>query len=171
MPQICKATIEQRPHVVQCCGSVKVGLNQPLRIGLAIRGIMAVDVVTPVGGDLNTVYDLGGLGARLGELPSHAGHPNHRDARPPGQHHAHLEQDLELVLDSLCVQINEALCAVAALKHKGLPATGAGELLPQAVYLPRMYQGWQGLQPLRGGLDGLGVGVVGLLRDRQPAPA
>lgn len=86
------------------------------------------------------VEDLGVARAWLGELARHARDAHCGDARAPDEHEAHLDHDLELLLDQLRLTVLEALGAVAALQQEALAIRHLRELLLQRLDLLHRHQ-------------------------------
>ena len=168
--QVGEAPGEERPHVVERGGAVVAGADHPRGVGAALVGMNAVDVVAPVAEHLTPVDDLGVVAAGLGVLPGEARDTDDGGARAPGQHHAHLQEDLELVLDGGRVAIDEALGAVAALQQEPPPQAGLAELLAQAIHLSGVHQGRQGLHLADGAVERVRIIVLRLLPDGPRAP-
>ena len=120
-------------HEVERRGGLGVGAQHPLGVGLA--GVAGegevVDDVPAVGGKLLAPHCLERSRARLGELAAHAPDLHHRHLGAVGQHHGHLEHDLEGVADRVGRELGEALGAVAALEQERLARRRASELGPE----------------------------------------
>ena len=91
--QVGEAALRQRAQQVQHRGRMRVGAQQPLRVGRACGGaeLAAVDDVAAVGGQGDAVHRLHVRRARLGELPGDAPELDHRAGGAVGQHHRHLQ--------------------------------------------------------------------------------
>ena len=150
-----------------------VGLDHPLRVGLARRGVEldAVDDVAAVGrqGHLALLLDVGR--ARLGELAGQTPDLHHRHAAAKGQHHRHLQQHLEHVADVVGVELGEAFGAVAALQQERL---AGGDIREPVLQPPRLAGEDQRRVIPQRRFDAFQRGFIRIARnlpDRQAAPA
>ena len=80
-----------------------------------------------------------------------------------GQHHRHLQDDLELVPDGVGAELGEGLGAVAGLEEEGLAVGHLGEVPGQLAGLAGEDQRRQRGQPGLGPLERVGVGPLRLL--------
>ena len=108
--------------------------------------------------------------ARLGELPGDAAHLDHRHAGGVGQHHRHLQDDLELVPDGVGGELGEGLGAVAGLEQEGVAVGHVGQLRGEVARLAGEDERRQGGQPRLGLLEGVRVGPLRLLRRGELPP-
>ncbi len=171
--QIGIAALGKRAQQVEGRGRLTVGLDHPLRVGLA-RGLIkikAVDDVAAVGGQRGAVARLGLGRARLGKLPGEPAELDHRAAGAKGQHHRHLQQHLEHVADVVGVELGEALGAIAALEQKGFAAGHRGEPLFEPPCLAGKYERRKIVQGLLDPLQRALIRISWHLPDRQAAPA
>ncbi len=171
--QIGKAALGEGAQQVQGGGGLVVGLQQALRVRYAAFFIEAdaVDDVATVGGQGHAVDGFVVGRARLGELPGHAPDLDHRAAGGEGHDDRHLQQHLEGVADFRGGELGEALGAVAALQQEGAALGHFGKLAAQLAGFTGKHQrriAGQGLLDLQ---QVRRVGVLGLLLDRQGAPA
>ena len=124
---------------VQRCGRLCEGLQHVARIRNARLGRKGklVDDVAPVAGQLDAILDLGRGAARLGELPGHAAHLDHRNFGPVGQHHRHLQHHLKGVADRIGRELFKTFGAIAALQQERLTAARSSQMLFQSARLAR----------------------------------
>jgi hypothetical protein len=114
-------------------------------------------------------HHLGGRRPGLGELAGDPAHLHHRHAGAVGEHHRHLEDDLELVADDVGGEVLEGLGAVAGLEQEG-PARGhVGQRGRQLAHLTGEDQWRLGREALEDVVERALVGPFGLLR-RGPCP-
>ena len=105
--------------------------------------------------------------ARLRELPRDPPHLHDGQRRAVGQHGRHLQQHLQALADRDRGDLAERLGAVARLEEEGAPLDRLAERAPQRPRLAGEDERRQLAQPLAHGLDGSGVGPVGLLQRGQ----
>mmetsp|Transcript_81294 Transcript_81294/g.263674 ORF Transcript_81294/g.263674 Transcript_81294/m.263674 type:complete len:386 (+) Transcript_81294:374-1531(+) len=127
------------PQIIHGGRRVEVALQQSLRIPFSILGLEAVDVVAFEGHDLTVpLHDLGGLAAGLAVLACDAAYSHCGLADNMLHDHAHLQDQLELGLQSLRLTIHEALGAIAALDNEALTTASLCQQLLQPVCLGRL---------------------------------
>ncbi len=145
---------------------------EPLRVRRAGLGgeLQAVDRIPTVGGEFDTVPDLGGLRARLGVLPGDPADLHHRYGGGVGQHGRHLQQGLDLVAHLVGRDAVEGLGAVAALQDERLAPRHPRDLLAEFVALTGEDQRRVALQFGGHGPERGLVGVDGLLSGGQVSP-
>ena len=95
---------------------------------------------------------------------------DHRHAGAVGQHHGHLQDDLELVPDAVGGEVVERLGAVAGLEEEGLAGGHLGQAAVQAPGLAGEDQRGQRGQRLQGWFERVLVGPFRLL-GRPAGPA
>ena len=167
-----KAPGRKRPQQVERGRSLCVGLQHPGRIGNARgrRGCDIIDDVALVAVHLDAADNLGRGRARLGELPGDAAHLDHGNLGAIGQHHRHLQHDLEGIADIVGREFRETFGAIAALKQESLTARGGGKLLFQPPRLARKDQ-WRVFRQLcLDAVKGIRVRVYRHLHARLGAP-
>ncbi|MNZ66015.1 hypothetical protein D3C78_842200 [compost metagenome] len=171
--QIGKPALGERAQQVQGGGGLVIRLQQALGVRHAAFFVEtdAIDDVATVGGQRHAIDGFVVGRTRLGELPGHAPDLDHRTAGGKGHHDRHLQQHLEGVADFRRGEFGEAFGAVATLQQKRAALGHLGKLTAQLPGFTGKHQ-WriagQGLLDL---LQMRGVGVSGLLLDRQGAPA
>ena len=116
------AALGEGPQQVQRGRRLVVRLEQPVRIGDPGRlgGRDVVDQVAAERRQGELADGLGGRRAGLGELAGDAADLHRGHARGVGEHHGHLEDDLELVSDGVGAEGVEGLGAVAGLEQERL---------------------------------------------------
>ena len=101
--EVGEAALGEGAQQVEGGGRLVVAADQPLRVGPAGGGLEleVVHHVAAEGRQLDAVACLGGGGARLRELAGDAADLHRRHAGAVGEHHRHLEDDLQLVADGV----------------------------------------------------------------------
>jgi hypothetical protein len=148
--QVGEATLGEGPQQVQRDRRLVVGLHQPLGVGLpgGRRGRHVVDHVAAEGEEVDAVDPLGGRRPGLGELAGDAPHLQDRNTGRVGEHHRHLQDDLELVADGVGREALERLGAVTRLEQERPSLGHVGQVLGQLPGLAREHQGRQRSQVL-----------------------
>lgn len=171
--QVGKAALGEGAQQVEGGGGLVIGLQQAFRVRHTTDRVETdtVDDVATVGRQGHAVDGFIVGRTRLGELPGHAPDLDHRATGGKGHDDCHLQQYLEGVADLRGGELGETLGAVATLQQER-PALGHfSELTTQFPGLAGKHQRritGQGLLDLA---QMRGVGVSGLLLDRQGAPA
>ena len=150
-----------------------IGLQQALRVRHAAFFIKAdaVDDIATVGGQGHAVDGFIIGRARLGELPGHATDLDHRATCREGHDNGHLQQHLEGVANLRRRKFGKTFSAIAALKQKRPTLSDFGKLAAQLAGFPGKHQRRVTGQALLDAQQVCSVRVVGLLLDRQGAPA
>lgn len=149
-----------------------IGLQQALGVGTRLFvEADPVDDIAAVGGQGDAVDGLVIGRAWLGELTGHASDFDHRAAGGEGHHNRHLQQHLEGVADLRGGELGKALGAVTALQQERPTLGHFGKLTAQLTGFPGKYQRRVAGQVLLHLQQVRSVRVLGLLLDRQGAPA
>ena len=146
--------------------------DQPLGVGatsLQGRGVV-VDDVAAEGGELHAVDHLVGRRTGLGELAGDAAHLDHRVPVAVGEHHGHLQDDLELVPDAVGGEVVERLGAVARLKKERPASSHLRQGAAQGAGLPGKNQRGKSGKHLQGLFERVLVRPFGLLLGGQAPP-
>ena len=136
--EVCKTALGERSQQVERRCRLVVRRDQPLGVRAASlqgRGIV-VDDVAAEGGELHPVDHLVGRRTWLGELACDAAHLDHLGPRAVGEHHGHLQDDLELVPDAVGGEIVEGLRVVARLKKERPTSSDFRQGAAQGAGLP-----------------------------------
>jgi hypothetical protein len=135
--QVGHATLSERPKEVQRERGLVVRLDETLRVRHARGSIKAdaVDVVTPIDGKGDAALCLEVRRTWFGELPGHPPDLDDRHRRTVGEHHRHLQDELERVSDRVDVKLSKGLGAIAALKKERFTLCYRCKLLPEASCL------------------------------------
>lgn len=131
----------------------------------------AIDDIATVSGQGDAVDGFIVGRARLGELASHAPDFDHRAASGEGHDNGHLQQHFKRVTDLCGGELGKALGAVATLQQERAPLGHLGKLAAQLPGFAGEDQRRVTGQALLDLQQMCGVGVAGLLLDRQGAPA
>jgi hypothetical protein len=158
---------------VERAGGLEIAEFHARRVGGAgVRSeVGAVDDVAAVAGQRHLALGFGVRRARLGELAGHPAHLHHRQRRPEGQNHRHLQQHAEGVANVVGSEIDEALSAITALQQEGLTGGDLGQRSPELARLTREHQWRIAAQPRLGGRQCLGIGIDRHLHGGPTAPA
>ncbi len=172
LAQVGEAPLGEGPQQVQRGRRLVVGGEEPLRVGRSGRGSRheVVHAVAAEGREVLVTDPLGGRRSGLGELPGDAAHLHDRHARAVGEHHRHLEDDLELVPDGVGGEVVEGLGAVARLEHEGSALGHLGQAGSELAGLPGEDQRGQRREVLQCLLEDRFVRPVRLLVGRPLAP-
>jgi hypothetical protein len=171
--QVGKTALGEGAQQVQGRGGLVVRLEQALRVRHAAFFVEtdAVDDVATVGRQGHAVDGFVVGRTRLGELPGHAPHLDHRATGGEGHDDRHLQQDFKGVANFRGGELGEAFGAVAALQQKRTALGHFGKLTAQLPGFTGKHQRRITGQRLLDVQQVRCVGVVGLLLDRQGAPA
>ena len=144
---------------VQGCSRLKVGLQHLVRVGNSCLGgeSKIVDDVAAVAGQLHPILGFHVGAARLGELPRHAAHLDHRHLGTIGQHHRHLQHHLEGVANAVSAEFGKTFGAITALQQERLAARYLAKVCRQAARLACEHQRRIGRQL---GLDSLQCCII-----------
>ncbi|VVN58817.1 hypothetical protein PS685_02935 [Pseudomonas fluorescens] len=171
--QVGKAALGKGAQQVQGGGGLVIGLQQAFRVWHAAFFIKAdaVDDIASIGRQGHAVDGFVIGRARLGELPGHAPDLDHRAPCREGHDNGHLQQDLERVANLGCRKLRKTLGTITALKQKRPALSDLGKLSAQLPGFAGKYQWRVTGQALLDAQQVRRVRVVGLLLDRQGAPA
>ena len=171
--QVGKTTLGKGAQQVQGGSGLMVGLQQAVRVRYPAFFVEAdaVDDVPPIGRQGHAIDGFVVGRARLGELPCHPADLDHRTAGGKGHDDGHLQQHFEGVANLRRRKLGKALRAIAALQQKRTPFGDLGKLTAQLPGLTGKHHGRITGQALLDGMQVRRVRVVGLLLDRQGAPA
>ncbi|MNX99731.1 hypothetical protein D3C86_1321970 [compost metagenome] len=171
--QVGKPALGEGAQQVQGRGGLVIGLQQAFRVRHAAFFVEtdAVDDVATVGGQGHAIDGFVVGRTRFGELPGHAPDLDHRAAGGKGHHDRHLQQHLEGVADFRRGELGEAFGAITALQQKRAALGHFGKLTAQFPGFTGKHQRRIAGQRLLDLLQMRGVGILGLLLDRQGAPA
>ncbi len=135
--QVGKAALREGPQQVQRRRGLFIDAQQTLRVGNPLAGGKAhrVDHVAAIAWQLDTFDRLEGRGARLGKLSGDTPDLDDRHRCTKGQHHRHLQDDLEGVADVVGRELGKAFRAIAALKKEGAAFGNLAKLALQALRL------------------------------------
>ena len=176
MMKVCEAPLDQSADVIQRGRCMKVGLDHTLGIGLAtlLAGLQRIHQIAAIDRqfDLSATHaqPFGDAAAWFCILPGDAAHPHNGAPPAVGQHHGHLEQNAQLVGDSLGVAILELFRAVPALQQEAFTRGGLGEQGAKAIDFFRHDQRRQAAQLPQHPLQLGWVGIVRLLRGGPGLP-
>ncbi len=171
--QVGKPALGKRAQQIQGGSGLMVGLQQAVRVRHTAFFVEAdaVDDVATVGGQGDAVDGFIVGRAWLGELAGHASDLDHRATGGEGHHNRHLQQHLEGVADFCGGEFGKALGAVAALQQESAALGHFGKLTAQLAGFPGKHQRRVAGQVLLHLQQVRSVRVLGLLLDRQGAPA
>ena len=140
--EVGKAALREGAQQVQRGGRLFIDAQQPLwiRHPILFGKRHGVDHVTAIAWQLDAVDGFHRRGARLGKLACHPPDLDHRHRGTKGQHHCHLQNDLEGVTNIVRREFGKALGTVTTLKKEGPPFGNLAKLALQALRLACKHQ-------------------------------
>ena len=172
LAEVGEAALGERAQQVERGGGLVVRLDQPLRIRQAggVGGRRVVDDVPTEARQAQVADLLERRRPRLGELPGDPPDLHHRHAQRVGEHHRHLQDDLELLADVDRRELLEALGAVAGLDEERVAGGDVAERGLQGAGLAGEDEGRVRGDLLQRSVERAGIGPLRLLVGRARLP-
>lgn len=130
-------------------------LEKPVGINVSLILMVAVENIASEARNLLAIDNLRRARARLRILASHATNSHHSLVSSPDENHTHLQQELDLGLNSLLLAVVEQLSTVSALQQEGISLSDIAQTGLQVLNLIGVHQRRHAIE-LRDGLGELG---------------